>query len=306
MTFAINLEAIRSIAFPFIAAGGEETAEAREALKLSGVTRLTSLAAGISVHDGLTDFAAYLGNRDGSRGILEAFQSATRKLDVPDAFLRRVPKDAWAASGMRIAIGSFLREAHKRLTEQVPELRDPLEQGFREIESITGISVKDDLFTLGEIGLWTYVIPPPAGSLLADWITFVRTDELAPYWRLTEKVARRLGGAEAVLEGADTPIRYFDLAGAALDENGLLGRLLIGGGIAENDAVFAAMSLAVPSLAFARSEIDDGWTVLAGRAQSLWRYHAFYRRADRIGADSELASLVKRVPERLVCERVSW
>jgi len=287
VTFAVNVQALSALLMPFVLQGGANSEEIREMLRLTGIDRVTSLGFSVGIENGVTEVGGFLGTREGMRGLLEALLAGTRGLESPDAFLARVPEGAYGIAASRFAVGTLLEEVYRRVVEQLPEMRDSIDSFFTQIESASGIDVRKDIFTLGEIAAWSYVIEPPAGSLLGDWITLVKTDELEPYWKLFTKIIALAGIRERSLEESPRPIRYFDFGGSAAGSR-LLERLM-SGEPTEEELVPLTISFFLSSFAFARSDLDGGWSVISQRPQSLWRFHGFYSKAKTIASDAEPA-----------------
>ena len=143
-----------------------------------------------------------------------------------------------------------------------------LDEVYRQVEQEVGISFARDLAGLGEITIHSFTADPSAGGLIADQVLLVKTDELAPYWKLLEKLVARAGLRLGRLETAGAPVEYVDFTAAAQT---FLPRVFDGSFQNEPPPAVMGMLLLGGGLAMARMDLGNGWTALSPLSQALSR-----------------------------------
>jgi hypothetical protein len=291
---AFDLGAIRGLVFPLLALQGDVADAARRIIRLIGLGNVTSLAFGAGISEHSVEIAFQLGARDGFRGIFDSISRACRPVEDVEALFARVPESASHVAASRFSIGSLLGDVHRLITEALPESREPLAEAFEKLETETGISVANEIFTLGELTALSYLVWPPLGSVVPDVVTLVPTKELDTHWRLLEKVFARFGVPERRFRRGGVELRHFDtleIAKRRGDGRSILERLEA---FSEPRGQEELVELLICMLGgICRRDLDDGWTVLSANSQALVRDALVHRPGPRLTASSELVRLAK-------------
>jgi hypothetical protein len=172
---------------------------------------------------------------------------------------------------------------------------------FRILKERHGIAIEEDVFSLPDATFFSFAVEPPAGGLLADRITLVRTETFRPYLALLKKAAAAVGAdvrsiaPEAAAAGTPeerpggAAIEYVVLASGKSLGATIFDRLLSEENGEPSPASVAA--LIVPVVAW--TELPDGWTAVSTLPQALVRHATHYARGKKLAEVPALADLFR-------------
>ena len=288
----LDLEVIRGLFLENVPQGERENLE--KILRLAGLDSVTSLGGALGFRDGGAESAWRLGMKNGSGGILGAFARSLPGIGDLDGALGRIPSEASEVQAGRIDIGGLLRGIDGVVRElQLPGL--DLDSGYGELERVLGISVKEDLFTLGVVALHSFSIGPPAGGLFPDEVMLVESGSIEPCAKVLEKVAARLGAKPRAIGPAGAVI-YLNLTDRVLVDS-LREALLGSGSHRMGTPNLPELVLLATSSGISRADVGDGWTAISTLPQALVRYLEIHSKGPRLASPpggAELASLLRR------------
>ena len=144
---------------------GEEAAEKLEKLLgVTGLDRATTLGYALGFRDGGMEGVCHLAMPEGAGGLLEALRNGLQPVGDLGEALALIPAAAHEVQASRFAAGKLLADADRVVRATFPESGDVLDQLYGQVEENARISIKDDLFTLGDLMLCTFSVDPPAAG----------------------------------------------------------------------------------------------------------------------------------------------
>jgi len=200
-----------------------------------------------------------------------------------------MPRAAQEIQAGRLAPGKILKELDQLLREAFPELGEKLDSLYQELEEKTKISFQKDLLALGDISSYVFSVDPPAGGLLQDQLSLVKTEQIAPYWSILLKLAASLDAKVETLECAGGKVEYVNLARGYLSQQDSLAEIFE----RRTPSLPQIVLLAISGATFSRSELSDGWTVMSTLPQAVVRHLEYYAKGPRLSEDKEMASMAK-------------
>lgn len=267
-----------------------EEKRAQSLLRFTGLNGLSSMAVVLGFRGEEAELRIRVGLQAGTGGLLEAVQAGLLRLEDPEAFAPRVPRDALDIAAVRVAPGRMLRRLDAHLRQTAPEVGGGLDLLYRWLEESTGVSVADDLWTLDDITALRYRRTPEGGALFPDALWLARSDELAPYWNLAVKLAALLGAERTSIDAGGRALEYFDApAGLA---SSLLGPLLPWNSAGADEesgsrlGTFAARWSIAAFLSLGRIEADGGWTLVSTSPMALRRAAAQLDASQSLAGDA--------------------
>jgi prepilin-type processing-associated H-X9-DG protein len=288
----IDVQALRGVILGHAPAHARQDIE--KVLRVAGLDRVTSLGGALGFREGGAESAWRLGMKDGPGGILGVLARSLPGLGDLDPALARMPAAALEVQAGRIDLGGLLRGIDGVVREALgPEV--DLDAGYAELERAVGVSVKEDLFTLGVIAAQSFSVKPPAGGLFPDEIVLVESSSVERCSKLLDKLARKLG-VESRAIGPAGGVSYLNLMDGAIVEC-LRGELLGSqsrGTWTPNP--FELLTMAA-SAGVASADIGDGWKAVSTLPQAIVRHIEIHSKEPRLASASEgaeLAALVRR------------
>ena len=249
------------------------------------------------LRDGRIEASIHLALPNGPSGVLAALQGNFGQVAEVDEALRRMPRAATGVQATRLKPGNVLRQVDALIREHLPEVGGALDGAYGQLAAATGVSVREDLFGLGEVSCFSFSVPPPAGGLFADRLMLVKTREVAPYWQLLGKVAAHIGTRVQSQEWSGNKLEYVPIVIDGLSPGADPGELLLGGMPGPTELVILAqawiLSGGVSLNTVARADLPGGWTVLSNVPQSVARYLTHYREGPPLSGDTELLALAR-------------
>jgi hypothetical protein len=252
-------------------------------LRATGLDRVASCAYALGFRDGGMEGVLRLGMPDGAGGVLAALQASLAPVgDVREA-LSRMPGEAREVRFLRLDAGAFLRELDRVLPQAAPDMADGLKSIYRWLEATLDISA-GELQALGALTVHSFLVEPAAGDVVSDGIVLVRTEELAPYWSVLEKLAKAAGRKPEPLSGAGNAV-YLQLVG----ENEAV--QLAGQWTPALPEILIFAMVGLPAVTLTRADLEGGWTIVSTLPQAVLRYLDGPRRAP-LSSDEAFAALV--------------
>jgi prepilin-type processing-associated H-X9-DG protein len=293
----VDLDGARKIAMQF-AGGGDEI---EMILKASGLDRVSSFGYALGFDGNATRTVVHLGMRDGVSGVFGALADAFPAVESVDGVFERIPANVDEVSALRVAPGKLIQSIDNLVRDIVPEAEEQIGVFYEQVHAATGMSVKDDLMTLPPITLHSFSVEPPLGGLFNDALTLVKTEELAPYWKLFGQLASHMGAKPKTLSAGGKTVEYINPAGGLAEKGGLLPMFLgddpslMAGGIEQ-----AMMGFFLGGFSVSRFERDDGWTVTSLSAQAVRRYVTHYSKAPSLAASEESKDFTDLARQKIV------
>jgi len=296
LTAFANLEAIRGIYMMLLLGAGGDSEELMKVLSSSGLMSITTLGYSLGFRGGDVEGKMLLGTGDGARGFLGDLLGAFSPPEGTTAALPLIPAEANEAGALGVDGGKIFRAIHGFLRQGLPgDLPRQVDGVIQQMEKRSGLSLERDLFSLGRVDLHTFPVTPPAGGLIPDGLTLVRTDQFRPYREVIEKIAGALGRKPEILEG---PIGSAGRRITYLSAGSVFTRLL--GMKTPPPPEGLLHALLQPPVSLASTELDGGWTLLSNSPQAIWRHLA---RGEGSRPLSTVAGVDRRIREDLAGAR---
>lgn len=287
----LDLQVLRRIILESV---GPDRKGVEDVLRLAGLDTVTSLGGVLGFRDGGAESAWRLGMKNGSGGILGAVARSLPGVGDLDGALGRIPAAASEVQAGRMDIGGLLRGIDGVVRElQLPGL--DLDSAYGELERVLGVSVKEELFTLGVVASHSFSIGPPAGGLFPDEIVLVESGSIEPCAKVFEKVAARLGAKPRTI-GPAGAVTYLNLTDRVLVDS-LREALLGSGGHGMGTPNLPELVLLAASSGISSADAGDGWTAISTLPQAVVRYLEIHSKGPRLASapeGAELASLLRR------------
>ena len=251
--------------------------EFRQIWSLFGFDGCTSAGYQLNVIDGVWQGKLLFESPKGHRGMVAmaaALTGAPKSLDG----LARVPAEAVHVGAVSIDKGGLLKH-FRELLQTIMSLEQDA-AGFDaflgELDKRLGVSLRASVETLPAIETFPFTMRPPAGSLVPDCLTVVHREQAAPYLRIADRIARKLGGKTEWREhlGQKVSVRRLGaLAKVYIDAVEAMPE----GRAQRNLRDLSQVLSAVPSstLIVSSAEVDE-WVVFGSSPQAVARYLAFY------------------------------
>jgi prepilin-type processing-associated H-X9-DG protein len=289
----VDLEALRGAVLANIPESERENAE--KVLRVSGLDRVTSLGGALGFRDGGAESACRLGMRDGPGGILGVIAKSLPGLGDIDEALAQIPAAAVEVQAGRMDLGGLLAGIDAVVREAFPELGAQLDSWYAEAERTAGISVKEDLFGLGELAGTSFSIALPASGLFADEIMLVKTGSPESSSKLLEKLAARLGAKPRTI-GPTGAVTYLNLTDGLLVDY-LRGEILGSERRGMWTPSFPELMFLTVGAGIASADAGDGWRAVSTLPQAVIRHLEIHAKGPRLAnapEGAELASLIRR------------
>ncbi|MEM7234478.1 MAG: hypothetical protein AAF517_20025 [Planctomycetota bacterium] len=130
--------------------------------------------------------------------------------------LSLIPSNAAAFSGSSIHLGRLSRSVvsfFSKFEEVIPEASGVSTEIVSTVESVTGLSVRQDLYTLPRLDLFSFVVHPDPASLIPDVYLVSPLSQVAPYLEVLDKVASHWGGQTSAEEVQGQTVAKVGLTG---------------------------------------------------------------------------------------------
>ncbi len=273
----VNIEAIRNLVMMF-AAQAPDAEPIVTAVKKSGIDGITVAGFAAGARGGDVEGKFLLGTGNGAKGLLGELFACVEPVADPAAVRAIAPEGATVSTTYRFDGGKAFQALVRFLREWLPPfLSKPMEKDMREALDRVGLSLEADLFAIGKIDFYVFVVDPLAGGLIPDVVVLTRTEESTPYRRLLEKTAKVQGREMRAIPGPAGPAgaagtastarrTIHSIPGSYLD---FLALAKAGGPAVLEYYITAIVSQ--PS-AVAYVDLDGGWTAFSTAPQPLWRY----------------------------------
>ena len=273
--------------------GADRDKDVMQILRATGLGRLARLGHSLGFRDQGMEDALHLELEAGKDDLFAVIEGSLRAVEGVDAALSRVPVQATEIGAVHIRTGHFLRELGALVRRALPQAAGELDTVYEQLEAQTNISVRREIFTLGDLALYGFSVTPPAGGLFSDPIVLVRSRELEPYWDLATKLGASQRVPVETLRSNEGTVSYLNL-GRGLSEGSTPG--LGGFGMSPSFAELGIVSALANMSGFAllaRTDLDDGWTAFSSAPQALVRYLHHYHRDAKLPSDLAFHQLVR-------------
>jgi hypothetical protein len=302
-TLFVNWEAIRGVVTA-MTAGTPDGEEMKRAFEAIGLDRLASVLYRVGIREGDLEGKLYIDSPGGLGGILGILASSFGPVEDAAA-LSRIPAGAIEIGAYSISTGQLIRGLHEKLKAGWADTAAAIDGLVSRLEGVTGLSLQSDLYLLPRLSLHSFSILPPAGGLLPDSISIVRTSEFQPYLVALDKFARKTGARVESLEIAGRGVAFFTMArieervglapprivsvrrglGAGGDEETVHELMPWGGLFREGPS---------SSLTLALAPIDAEWMALSRTPQGISRYFSTYSKMPPALQEEAVAGLIKK------------
>lgn len=230
------------------------------------------------------NLAAHLGWSEGA-GAAAALEAAMGPVPELEEALHRIPARAHSISVTGLRLGPLADRVASLLEDEGVDWHDLPEYLGDTTERAAFWGTLLEATNLPDLDLVSFAVDPPAGSLIADQLSLVRTQQLEPTWLWFVDVLDVLSVSADSMDVNGTTIHYLSPVGdvdtlteVLAGEDGQARKQL---GVAM--ATTMATTLGLPTLAYA--DLGDGWSVAGFQVQEVERYLRSYAGEPSVGAD---------------------
>ena len=195
------------------------------------------------------NLAAHLGWSEGA-GAAAAIEAAMGPVPELEAALQRISARAHSISVAGLRLGPLADMVASLLEDEGVDWHDLPERLGDTTERAAFWGTLLEATNLPDLDLVSFAVDPPAGSLIADRLGLVRTQQLEPTWLWFVDV-----------------LDVLSVSADSMDVNGTT----------------MATTMGLPSLACA--DLGDGWSVVGFQVQEVERYLRSYAGEPSVGAD---------------------
>ena len=270
-----------------------EQAEVKRIFKALGFDECETVTAQIGLRGGDLEGKFFIDSPNGNSGAIKAVAELFRGPADYAAF-SKIPASSSIVKAGSLRLGTTVRDTirlfREAFTGSIGNDLQEVNQVIEFIEKQSGLSAKADVYPLGRLDLFSFVVTPPAGSWIPDGLVLCRTNQLKPYLNVAKKVARKYQSAEKPVESMGVSMRNLRFAGLfeslgnnqpqPIDEPLDFDRAL-------------GFAFRNPTLGLYWKELEDGWTILGFTPHSVGRYVKYYAKAPMVSEDEKLMELVQ-------------